>query len=253
VRHESIINSAQTGTAHEPCAGAATAAGGAQQQAQQLHCAHTAHSSRYSWQAHATQQHLLQGPTWATNLDAYHPASTTACAPPHNGQVGTGQQNPASKHLLSLGELLQSSISISSISSSSNTSSCLHWPLTRRRAENSFNSPTYSPALYSSNSNSSQPDGPANSSSTGSTSSGSSGSSSSSSGAPPSSWLLQHLPAAAVPYAQLMRLDKPIGSWLLAWPGLWWVVEQWTTLYIAVETVLSVCGQQSDTAGSSTR
>lgn len=29
------------------------------------------------------------------------------------------------------------------------------------------------------------------------------------------------LPAACVPYAQLMRLDKPIGSWLLAWPGLW--------------------------------
>lgn len=36
-----------------------------------------------------------------------------------------------------------------------------------------------------------------------------------------SSWLMHALPAACVPYAQLMRLDKPIGSWLLAWPGLW--------------------------------
>jgi len=24
-----------------------------------------------------------------------------------------------------------------------------------------------------------------------------------------------------VPYAQLMRLDKPIGTWVLAWPGFW--------------------------------
>jgi 4-hydroxybenzoate polyprenyltransferase len=36
-----------------------------------------------------------------------------------------------------------------------------------------------------------------------------------------SSWLMRVLPSAAVPYAQLMRLDRPIGSWLLAWPGLW--------------------------------
>ena len=36
-------------------------------------------------------------------------------------------------------------------------------------------------------------------------------------------WTLQGLlPAAAWPYAQLMRLDKPIGTWLLAWPGFWW-------------------------------
>lgn len=41
------------------------------------------------------------------------------------------------------------------------------------------------------------------------------------SSSPPSSWLMRALPAACVPYAQLMRLDKPIGSWLLAWPGLW--------------------------------
>jgi 4-hydroxybenzoate polyprenyltransferase len=29
------------------------------------------------------------------------------------------------------------------------------------------------------------------------------------------------LPPLLVPYAELMRLDKPVGSWLLAWPGLW--------------------------------
>ena len=29
------------------------------------------------------------------------------------------------------------------------------------------------------------------------------------------------LPKAVSPYARLMRLDKPIGSWLLAWPSFW--------------------------------
>lgn len=40
--------------------------------------------------------------------------------------------------------------------------------------------------------------------------------------APPAgnSWLAS-LPPAALPYAQLMRLDKPIGIWLLAWPCFW--------------------------------
>jgi hypothetical protein len=47
------------------------------------------------------------------------------------------------------------------------------------------------------------------------------GSHSGSSSSTPGSWLMRALPAACVPYAQLMRLDKPIGSWLLAWPGLW--------------------------------
>lgn len=37
----------------------------------------------------------------------------------------------------------------------------------------------------------------------------------------PASWVERHLPAAALPYAQLMRLEKPIGTWLLLWPGLW--------------------------------
>ena len=36
--------------------------------------------------------------------------------------------------------------------------------------------------------------------------------------------LLPLLPSSLLPYAHLMRLDKPIGTWLLAWPGLWWVM-----------------------------
>ena len=28
-------------------------------------------------------------------------------------------------------------------------------------------------------------------------------------------------PAPAIPYLQLMRLERPIGVWLLAWPGFW--------------------------------
>jgi 4-hydroxybenzoate polyprenyltransferase len=33
--------------------------------------------------------------------------------------------------------------------------------------------------------------------------------------------LLGALPAAARPYASLIRLDRPIGVWLLFWPGAW--------------------------------
>jgi hypothetical protein len=94
------------------------------------------------------------------------------------------------------------------------TSKCLHtvhsYSLTAGRASYSTTS-----------SSSSQLGGPPNGNDDRSSSSRSSSGGSSS--VPPSSWLLQHLPASAVPYAQLMRLDKPIGSWLLAWPGLWWV------------------------------
>lgn len=35
-----------------------------------------------------------------------------------------------------------------------------------------------------------------------------------------SSWV-DRLPAAMIPYARLMRLDRPIGTWLLLWPCLW--------------------------------
>jgi 4-hydroxybenzoate polyprenyltransferase len=35
--------------------------------------------------------------------------------------------------------------------------------------------------------------------------------------------LIGALPAALRPYASLMRLDRPIGAWLLFWPGAWGV------------------------------
>lgn len=34
-------------------------------------------------------------------------------------------------------------------------------------------------------------------------------------------WVTTLLPPAAQPYAKLMRLDAPIGTWLLLWPGYW--------------------------------
>ncbi|KAI6678004.1 hypothetical protein NL676_038800 [Syzygium grande] len=35
------------------------------------------------------------------------------------------------------------------------------------------------------------------------------------------SWVDLYLPRKARPYAHLARLDKPIGTWLLAWPCMW--------------------------------
>jgi 4-hydroxybenzoate polyprenyltransferase len=35
------------------------------------------------------------------------------------------------------------------------------------------------------------------------------------------SWIDLHLPKKLSPYAHLARLDKPIGTWLLAWPCMW--------------------------------
>ncbi|XP_038719436.1 4-hydroxybenzoate polyprenyltransferase, mitochondrial-like isoform X1 [Tripterygium wilfordii] len=35
------------------------------------------------------------------------------------------------------------------------------------------------------------------------------------------SWIDLYLPRLARPYAHLARLDKPIGTWLLAWPCMW--------------------------------
>lgn len=34
-------------------------------------------------------------------------------------------------------------------------------------------------------------------------------------------WIDRYLPKMARPYAHLARLDKPIGTWLLAWPCMW--------------------------------
>ncbi|XP_066328917.1 4-hydroxybenzoate polyprenyltransferase, mitochondrial-like [Miscanthus floridulus] len=38
---------------------------------------------------------------------------------------------------------------------------------------------------------------------------------------PPLTWVDKWVPEAARPYAMLARLDKPIGTWLLAWPCMW--------------------------------
>lgn len=35
------------------------------------------------------------------------------------------------------------------------------------------------------------------------------------------SWIDRYLPNSTRPYAHLVRLDKPIGVWLLAWPCMW--------------------------------
>lgn len=37
----------------------------------------------------------------------------------------------------------------------------------------------------------------------------------------PTSWIDLYLPQKTRPYAHLARLDKPIGTWLLAWPCMW--------------------------------
>lgn len=37
----------------------------------------------------------------------------------------------------------------------------------------------------------------------------------------PLTWIDVYLPKKVQPYARLARLDKPIGTWLLAWPCFW--------------------------------
>ena len=57
--------------------------------------------------------------------------------------------------------------------------------------------------------------------------------------------LLSHLPSSVQPYARLMRLDKPIGTWLLLLP-CWWsialaaprVPDLWLMLLFAVGAVV---------------
>mmetsp|Transcript_25236 Transcript_25236/g.47702 ORF Transcript_25236/g.47702 Transcript_25236/m.47702 type:complete len:432 (+) Transcript_25236:199-1494(+) len=38
---------------------------------------------------------------------------------------------------------------------------------------------------------------------------------------PPVTWADRYMPTAVVPYIKLMRLDTPVGAWLLAWPCFW--------------------------------
>ncbi len=44
---------------------------------------------------------------------------------------------------------------------------------------------------------------------------------------PERGWVDRLLPAAARPYARLMRLDRPIGTWLLLFPGWWSIAMAW--------------------------
>ena len=49
--------------------------------------------------------------------------------------------------------------------------------------------------------------------------------------------LIRSLPAALRPYASLMRIDRPIGTWLLFWPCAWGVALAgggWLGLYVAL-------------------
>lgn len=50
-------------------------------------------------------------------------------------------------------------------------------------------------------------------------------------------WLLRRLPPVLLPYARLMRLDRPIGTWLLLLP-CWWGLAiaplQWISLWYAL-------------------
>src|SRR5262245_61082059 len=39
--------------------------------------------------------------------------------------------------------------------------------------------------------------------------------------APRGNWVERHAPPPIRPYLQLMRADRPIGTWLLLWP-CWW-------------------------------
>ena len=41
----------------------------------------------------------------------------------------------------------------------------------------------------------------------------------------PASWIEALLPTSFRPFAHLARLDKPIGTWLLAWPCFWLVAD----------------------------
>lgn len=44
---------------------------------------------------------------------------------------------------------------------------------------------------------------------------------------PTDSWVDRVLPPGARPYARLMRLDRPIGTWLLLFPGWWSIAMAW--------------------------
>ena len=45
--------------------------------------------------------------------------------------------------------------------------------------------------------------------------------------APRGNWVERYAPTAAQPYLQLMRADRPIGTWLLLWPCWWSAALSW--------------------------
>jgi len=68
-------------------------------------------------------------------------------------------------------------------------------------------------------------------------------------------WLDRFLPAAARPYARLMRLDRPIGTWLLLFPCWWglslaafpnpdplWLLPAWAALFAVGAVVMRGAG-----------
>ncbi len=48
--------------------------------------------------------------------------------------------------------------------------------------------------------------------------------------APRGNWVERYAPAFARPYLQLMRADRPIGTWLLLWPCWWSAALSWIAL-----------------------
>ncbi|HET6619622.1 MAG TPA: 4-hydroxybenzoate octaprenyltransferase [Dongiaceae bacterium] len=52
-------------------------------------------------------------------------------------------------------------------------------------------------------------------------------------------WIDRHVPAGWRPYARLARLDRPIGTWLLLFPGWWSIVlaaepDHWPDLWLMI-------------------
>jgi len=55
--------------------------------------------------------------------------------------------------------------------------------------------------------------------------------------AAPRNWVDLYAPAFARPYLRLIRADRPIGTWLLLWPGLWGIAlagDPWPKLNLMI-------------------
>ncbi|XVE66322.1 hypothetical protein DITRI_Ditri08aG0071200 [Diplodiscus trichospermus] len=56
------------------------------------------------------------------------------------------------------------------------------------------------------------------------------------------SWIDVYLPREIQPYAKLARLDKPIGTWLLAWPCMWSITLASTPGYLPDFKMMALFG-----------